>query len=176
MPGTNFPIRNRFATIDNLGVDGNAIGDYSTPTDFSVGPPAGEVWEMHRVIGYIEDAGTFNASGYGALTALTNGIQARCYRGSVMENDLLNSAQVKTNTQWKAICYDIKISEFGLGNANESLGFRWTFARSGTPITLDGDYDDEIRFTMNDNLTGLINHSFLVQGFLVLPNYKAERK
>jgi hypothetical protein len=176
MAGTAFPIRNRFATINNLGIVGNAIGDYSTPTDFSVGPPEGEVWEMHRVIGYIEDAGTFSGSGYGALSALTNGIRVRCYRGSTMENDLLNGEAIKTNTQWKAVCFDIKISEFGLGNANESLGFRWTWAKSGTPITLNGDLDDQIRFTMQDNLTGLINHSFLVQGFLILQDYQKEEK
>lgn len=167
-----FPFLSKFASIDNLGVTTSAIGDYTTPANFSVGPPADEVWNITRMIVFIEDTGAFTPNKYGFLTALTVGINLGVYRAGVLKIDLLNGLPVKQNNHWKRQCYDISHDEFGNAQATESLGVRWTFQHSGVPISLDGDQTDQIRVVMADNLTGLIAHTFLFQGHKVQPDYR----
>ena len=142
----------------------NAVGDYSvTPGVFKIAPGAGEVFRLTRLIGYIEDAGTFDSGAYGNNITLTNGISID-YDFSGGTVDLLGGETIKTNTEWASHCFDSRLDTYGAGN--ESLVFRWTFARSGQLIRLDGDANEELRLTFNDNLTGLVVHHFLVQGYV----------
>ena len=42
---------------------------------------------------------------------------------------------------------------------------RWTFAKSGAPIRLDGAKNARLEVLLNDDLTGLVDHHFVVQGY-----------
>lgn len=142
----------------------DANKDYSTtPADFTLAPAAGEVYYVSRLITYIEDAGSFDSGGYGNGSALTNGITIKVFRDTTEKIVLTNSQPIKTNTHWKKFCYDIEVSNFGLGN--ESLGVRWTFTKGGTYIKLDGDQGDSIKVNLSDDFSPLVSQTFLFQGF-----------
>ena len=173
-----FPYLSRIATLNNAGVTSEIIGNYSAgngPVWFGIGPPAGESWDIARVLVYLEDAGTFNTSGYGALSALSVGIKMGVFRDGVEQIDLLDGFAVKQNTHWKRLCYDITLNDFGSGQTNGILGARWTFLNSDVPIILTGNQSDTIRITVNDNFTGLVSHIFTFQGHINQPDLKAFR-
>lgn len=141
----------------------NAIGDYSlTPTKFLIKPAPGEVFTIARMLGHVEDSGTFDSGSYGNGIVLTNGITVS-YKCGVREVDLMDGMSVITNADWAGVCYDVNISSFGLGN--EYLNFRWTFEKTGTWIELNGDYGDELCVNLNDNFTALVGQYFTVQGY-----------
>ena len=146
----------------NSGGSATANGNYSvTPDDFFVEVPTNETKLIcTRMIVYIEDAGTSKAETYGALTALTNGIEVILSRG-VIETDLSDGVHVKSNAQWGRLCYDVDVKNWG--NGNEAVVVRWTFSKSGTDLALAPG--DKLIIRLSDNLTGLIDHTFLIQGY-----------
>jgi len=148
---------------DGSGVK-NAIGNYATATPFFITPDAIEQrFIIHRVMTYIEDAETgITLATYGGDTALGTGIQLQVVRRYGQTFDLYDGSTVKSNADWARICYDVDISTFPAGN--NYVHARWTFSRSGAPIVLN--YGDKLQFVMNDNLTALITHSFLIQGYI----------
>jgi hypothetical protein len=140
----------------------NANGDYSTTAgEFVIEVPAGETkLNLSRVIVYIEDSGTFKAETYGALAALTNGVSLVIEKNGV-ETDLTDSTPIKTNAQWGRLCYDVDVKTWG--NGNSATVVRWTFSKSGVDLSLQ--MGDRVIVRLNDNLTGLIDHTFLFQGY-----------
>lgn len=144
----------------------NANGDYSTVADiFYIQPPATQDYLLTRLIVSIEDTQGMQAEEYGNLgAALTNGITVRVQDDSGTLVDLTDSAPVKTNAKWGALCYDVDLKSWGAGD--ELILVRWTFSRSGRDVLLRGDRNERLEVVLNDNLTGLISHEFLVQGNL----------
>lgn len=145
----------------------NAIGDYSGGEhEFFVSPPATHIAVVHRVIVTIRDGAAFRAEGYGAIPGgLANGISIRVMQGATVLNDLMDGVPVQTNAEWQRTCYDFALSNFGAG---DNYGFvRWTFARAGTPIRLDGTKGQRLGVFLHDDLTDLIAHNFIFQGYAV---------
>jgi len=159
---------NMFQYLDDAG-DGTGniqvTGDYSvTPAQFYCQPPANEIIIVHRVIVMIEDTSGFAARDYGNIAdGLTNGIELKTYRDSVEINDLTGGAPIQTNGEWARVCYDVDLKTWGPGN--EILVVRWSFDKSGIPVTLVGAKNESISIDVNDDMTGLIEHTFMVQGY-----------
>ncbi len=135
------------------------------------GPPAGEVWDIDRMIVRLEDgSAAFNADKYGALNALTNGVQVQVGQadGTVLhyftgEKDDGSAQQtIQTNLDWFAMFYDMKEATFGSGD--DAIMGRWSFFKGGASIRLDGDRGDEIQVAIDDDLTGLVSHTFRLEG------------
>lgn len=150
-------------TGDGTG-NNNANGDYSsTAGTFKIAPSSSEIYRISRMIVYIQDTGSFDAGSYGNNITLTNGIDVEYdYDGSVV--DLLGNYNVKTTGDWAARCHDVNLGSYGVGD--EYVSVRWTFLKSGQYIRLDGSQSQELRIICNDNLTGLVRHEFLVQGYV----------
>lgn len=152
-----------FQFLDTVGDgtgDKNAISDYSSGQNFLLTCPANVSFiELYRGIVYIEDSGNFSSAGYGNLSGLSNGIEARLEKiGETI--DLTDGQPIKTNAEWSKICYDVNYVSFGSGN--NALSVRWTFARAGAPFKL---YPGEsLVFYLSDDLTGLVQHTFFIQG------------
>jgi len=140
----------------------NANKDYSvTPAEFEITAPSGYMrLVITRMILFIEDSGTATTEEYGSGPAITNGIELFLEKNGE-ETDLMAGMDVKTNGQWKQKCYDITLDAWG--NGNKVVSGRWTFAKSGTKITLRGA--DRLVIRCSDDLTHLINHTFLFQGY-----------
>lgn len=142
-----------------------ATGDYSAATEiFYLQPAAGEIFHVTRLLVYIEDAGPFNMDNYGGLAgALANGITVRIQDDSGTILDLTDGIPIDHNGAWSRVCYDADPINYGSGN--DAVAARWTFERSGVPVRLVGDNNERLEIVLNDNFTGLAEHTFLFQGF-----------
>lgn len=161
------PERFLFRYLDTLG-DGTGvkqvIGNYVTEEEFYIQAPIDTTYKLHRLIAYIEDFGTFDSGGYGNGSALTNGITLKVLDSddSVLL-DLTDGIAVKQNGHWAKLCYDADHKSYGTGN--EYLAVRWTFDKAGEAIILLAG--QRLVLTVNDDLSGLVEHTFLVQGLII---------
>ena len=151
--------------IAHTGSNGSATGNYATVQRFWRGPAVGKKWVISRLLVTVEDSGSFDSGNYGNGVVLTNGISVQVWDGSNVDLDLTDSHPIKTNVDYAHFCYDVAISSFGVGN--EYLNARWTFAKAGKGILLDGDATERIAVALHDDFTGLVDHHFLIQGYEV---------
>ncbi len=169
--GSKQPIFSRYLDVAGDG-SGNSVanGDYSSaPEEFFCQPAAGSVILVNRMIISIADAvGSFDAGNYGALAALTNGVQVK-----VLDDDdnvlmdLTDAVPIKTNAQWGQLCFDVDLKDWGtIGTGDGLLLVRWTFSKAGNPIRLVGDNGHRLAVILNDDLQGLTSQLFLIQGVI----------
>ena len=163
------PVNNLYELLSTAG-DGtgtvNAIGDYSTPDDFYIQPPVGKLYEINRMIVHIQSASNLKQLGYGSLSALTVGISVIVGHGStgVLEK-MLNSHAIKSNDNWAGQCFDTEAMDYGTG-VPKAIAVRWTFSKSGSPIWLNGNNANKLIARLSDDMTGLTEHHFHVQGII----------
>jgi hypothetical protein len=148
-----------------------ATGDYSvTAVEFFIQPPTAETFHIHRMIVNIEDTAITDGAGYGGTGALTTGITVHVEDGGVTIDELTDGEPIKSNAHWGRFCYDVTAPAFGA--SNKTVQVRWTFAKSGKPITLYGNNVDgqasgdnhRLVVTCNDDFSALVDHRFMVQG------------
>lgn len=143
----------------------NATGNYaSAADDFYLQHPANAVTKcyLHRMIIHIADSANPSADVYGNLAAaLTNGIQFLVLdaNGDTFR-DLTDGEPVKSNAEYGKFCFDVELDSFGSGA--DFIQIRWTFEKAGLPIQLSPGWSFVAR--VNDDLTGLIDHYFNLQG------------
>jgi hypothetical protein len=157
----------------------NAIGDYSTGTgtsgeSFIIAPTTAQVFRIERMIAHIRDTGAFASSEYGSTAALTNGITVKVVTSTGTVHDLTNGVPVMTNADWSRQCYDTTVFEWGV--ANEHLSARWTFAKAGYPLRLDGAAGQRLEVHLQDSCTDLTEHRFYVNGYVEDAAYKLDRE
>jgi hypothetical protein len=146
----------------------NANGDYrDAPTgagaeEFYIQAPAGQVYKLARMIPYLRDTANWSADNYGDFAgALSVGFEFKKYDAAGVETLNLNGGQaIQANADWGHLCYDVDLISFGAGD--DFMVVRWTFAKSGQPLTLNPG--EKLSVTFNDNLTGLVEHTFMIQG------------
>jgi hypothetical protein len=158
-------IYNAYAATSTGGIV--ATGDYSTGVvKFQVAPTSTETLRLSRAIVYIEDDGAkFSEANYGAISGgLTNGIHVHheTSTGGIL-SDLTGNLPIKTLGQWRRVCYDVNATDAASGTNSGAV--RWTFAKSGTPLRVEGAKGETVSFLLNDSCTGLDDHTFLVQGY-----------
>lgn len=149
--------------------DVEAVGKYSDgelgSTDFFIAPAAGETFIIHRMMVSYAAAKNWSADLYGKAITLTNGIKVLVEDSDGLMYELTDHT-VKTNGQWAAFCYDFTLFAFGSGN--DWAAVRWTFAKSGKPVILRGDYGQKLIVRLNDDFDDLVEQHFLVQGYQVI--------
>jgi hypothetical protein len=160
-------IISRFADTTGDG-SGNkqATGNYSSaPETFLIKPSGKTIYTLHRMIINVADTVGMQAEEYGNLgAALTNGISVAVYNSSGLLYNLTDpDYPVKSNAGWSYMCYDAHLLTWGSGD--EMLNVRWTFSRTGVPVVLRAWEGEYLEIKVNDNLTGLLYHAFLIQGY-----------
>ena len=142
----------------------NAVGDYSSAVEqFTFTVPSGRVAEIERMIIFLSDVGTFPSDKYGYNVVLANGV--RIYVRDANDDIILTldaGHPITKNADWAAMCYDTNF--ISLGQGEDSLAVRWTFAKSGAPLYLKGRNGHYLSVELNDDYTGLVEHHFLIQG------------
>lgn len=158
------PIINQYLTLNGDGTGTrNANGNYSvTPDIFYIQPPTGHKYEIARMLVFIRDTGNFSADGYGANGVLTNGVSVKLVNDSGVITDYMNGHPLKSNAEWGQVCYDVQYISFGAGD--NFVCVRWTFAKSGAPISLDGRNNERLEIELSDDFTGIVEQTFMVQG------------
>ncbi len=145
-----------------LGGTIEAIGDYSAGQAFFITAPVGFVCHIHRMIVQIEDGANFGADEYGKLTKLTNGIEVKLYNEDGTERVNLTAGEaIVDNAHWSHLTSDYH--EISHGTGNDFITCDWDFFVS-TGIPLDLNAGDHFDVELNDNMTGLVSHTFHVQG------------
>lgn len=145
----------------------NANGNYSvTPETFYIQPPFGAVFRIARLLISIEDTSGMVADEYGNTgSALGNGIEVKVTNLAGTVVDLTDGVPITTNARWGSLCYDVDLKSWGITPSNDLLLVRWTFAHAGQFIRLNGSSNDVLEVILNDNLSDLIAHYFIVQGY-----------
>ena len=150
---------------DGTGVS-DAVGHYSGAVEeFYIQPAAGEVIRIRRMIVSVGDTTGMQAQEYGNLAAaLTNGVTIKQEKNGAVVSDITAGVPIKTNAAWGALCFDAELKTWGAGN--ELLVVRFTFKRGGSVVRLVADRPtpDRLVVTVNDDLTGLLSHRFMIHG------------
>lgn len=152
-------------SLDGLGVTTDANVDGSVTPQYFELRPSTEHLEVHRIIVLIGDATPISAETYGAVPTLTNGVLVDKVRGTGAGATLIErftDVPIVSNVGWGQYCYDTKVDDYGAGD--NYVGVRWTLAKAGEPLFLDAGLGDTLRVTIQDDLTGLTEHSFVVEG------------
>jgi hypothetical protein len=158
-------ILNRYLDANGDGTGNKSfVGDYSLAQEIAyIQPGADEVFYLARMIVSIQDGVGFAAAKYGAINGgLSNGIQIRVIDDTGVLVDLTDGVPILNNASWAGFCYDADVKAWGVGD--EFLPVRWTFSKSGAPIKLIGANNARLEVLMDDDLTDLVAHRFLVQG------------
>lgn len=140
----------------------NANGNYSSsPEEFYF--KTLQDAKINRLIIFIEDTTGIQAEEYGNLaSALTNGYTLVVTDENDDEVlDLCDGLKIKTNANIGRYCFDVDLKTWGSGN--DMIIARWTFLKAGFPLLLNTGY--RLSITFNDDLSGLIEHSFMIQGY-----------
>jgi len=133
----------------------NLAKDYSGAgaEDVSLAPAAGEIWEVNRIIVELRASTALVAAGWGSGAALTNGLTLKVFAGASEKLDLLDGHTIKANGDWGGLCFDV----LGLGSVNPAvttyLHARWTFGKTGAPITLQGNLGHKLVLGLSDDLS-----------------------
>lgn len=144
----------------------DASSNFASDTSFFIAPPLGKIYYISELIVSIEDTGSIDAGFYGNninLNAGDNGMLVRKSDGFGVIKDFTEGLRVKTNAQWSRFSYDLLNSSFGAGRNYASV--RWSFAKSGSFIEINGDNGEFLEVVCKGNLDGLNGHYFNVQGY-----------
>jgi len=129
-----------------------------SPFKFYLEAQAGEILRVESLLFHVEDAAVVAAEYGGTGGALTNGISVQMVDSAgVVYQDLTDGDTIKTNSDLGKFCYDTKVVDFGAGN--DFFQARWDFA---SPIRLK--VGEQLVVTVNDDLSGLVDHTFVAQG------------
>ncbi len=149
---------------DGTGVK-NAIGDYSaSPVDFKYTRPKGSEGDLfiNSLVIHLQSPVKINAQGYGASMApLINGIQLFAENSSTVTiHDFTSGIPIKTNSDWNRFGGKTNVDPYSGGDYFFKASFR--AVPPAEPFFLIPEHS--IGLTLNDDFTGLINHTFFIEG------------
>lgn len=139
----------------------NASANYSSAEEIFFFKPTRHAL-IARMIVHVRDGGAWRAERYGSIGTLSTGVGVRVSNDDGVVINLDGGERIKSNAAWGHVCYDIRIETIGPGETFMSV--RWTFEKSGIPLALDPDRGEKLEVTLNDNLSQLSEHHFMIQG------------
>lgn len=134
----------------------NVLGTLGAPANFRVGPPPGKKWAVTSVVTAISDNGPFSQDGFGAMPALTNGVQLMFYSTAGGYVDLYSGFAVKRNFEFIGLPGRTTMSTWNGGSQTMEVRFD-IYADTGQAIVLDGDRGEAIAIRIRDDLTSLVD-------------------
>ena len=144
---------------DGASIEANVNGSV-TPVEFAW--TASRRAFIYDLICSVEDASTFAAGGYGGGAAMTTGLAFEHRQSGGATRDLFDTAGLKTNADWAELtATNFSLINFG-GGGNNAFAARWVFDRSGIPLYMNTG--DVLAMVVNDDLSGLARHRFLIHG------------
>lgn len=147
----------------NMNYDGS-----TTMLTYMVAPPAGVKWDVVRIIISITDSSEMDATTFGGMPALSNGVVLRYVDGTHKNIFIVND-----NGGFAERAYDTSYDDRRSPQSDYGFRCRRTFggqSKNGVVIRLDGDSGDELQFLIQDDLTPLDKLAVVVQGHVVEDN------
>ena len=160
----NPPITDRIdQLLDTVG-DGSGVTEQAAAAaEYIYRPAAGEVAELVRMLTYIQTSARISPGKYGDQTALSNGILITVKDSSDAIIHTFTPQAIKITQHWGLLAgFDITASAFTAGV--DSTVIRWTFAKAGAPIILNGDRGEYLSVNVRDTLASLSSQISHVQG------------
>jgi len=150
-------------------------GSFNLNTDNSgqteaawVGPGPGKKWHISGLHVNIQDNAQFNATKYGGITGLVNGIWMAKTSGSNASVILAvgNSADlvIKHNGDIAKYADTYRYVSFATGDDMVSGEFHFP-SMFESDFELDGDKVERLAVYMNDDFDGLVEHQWIAHGF-----------
>jgi len=161
----NFPsLTQAMSTVGDGTGTINILADLSlSSTDFYIEPPAGQFYDIKRLIGFVVDAG-IQVEDYGANgTVLANGIKL-IHEVNTVETEL-TYIDIISLYHWYQLCPSSKIVATG-GDDVFVVCIDFGIALNST-IRLDGDTNDKLILRCVDDFTHLTAHNFSAQGHII---------
>lgn len=158
------PEKHIFQMVSSVG-DGTGVTELNAaaPADYMIKPKAGEIYVLKRLNLWQIDANFNSASGYGAGSALTNGIGITVENGlGVIKN--YTPLKIKTTYEWSLLA-GVDASTSLAAGADVNL-VRWTFAKGGGNIVLNGTKGEFLKFSFGDAMNFMTNLRIQVQGYI----------
>lgn len=136
-------------------VNANVKGDI-TPVDFIFEPAASEAFVVERLM--IFGLGSTNVTGPTYIDqTITNGLTIQLHNAGGLIHDITENHPILSNDDLTSYCYDARQNLFAANP--KSISARYTFSKdSGSGILFDGSKGDKLVITINDDLTGLVEH------------------
>ena len=150
------------STPVDIADDGTGTHTVLIPSICKITPPSNKIYNITRLLIVIRDNSNITAANYGGVSTLSNGVQVRCMRGNTVLANLTNSHPITGNVEWGTFAFDVEDHTFGSGD-NFTL-VRWSFFKSGNPLVLDGLRGDSLEVWINDDLSSMTGHTFVIQG------------
>ena len=144
----------------NMNVNGSV-----TPVIYCVCPPPGVTWDITRIIGSINDDVEMDATTFGGIASLDNGMVLR-----VVDGYTKNIFVVNNNGGFTERAYDTEYDDRRSPQSEYGFSYRRTFAgqeKNGVVIRLNGDTGDKLEIIIQDDLTALAKLAHVVQGHVV---------
>ena len=162
-PDNNAGIIHQFLDVngDESGAT-NFNGNYSvTPITAYIQPPAGEVYVITHLLIAVTD-NLINVDGYGNLSALSNGYDIQVVDSSdTLIVQLSGSLKINTHLDLATRYYHTRYISTGTGS--NSMLHNVNFEEDGQPVILKDQ--QKLRIVLNDDFTGLVDHSFYANGY-----------
>lgn len=134
-------------------------GTMAAPQEYWVGPIAGEVWHVTRILFEMTHDVSGDLGKFGGIPALINGV---LFRARI-------NGQYGTFTNWKkngnikTDMYDVEFDARSGGQGLFGTSGRGSFYRAGAVIRLDGDTNDRLELYIQDTMTGLGLNTFTMK-------------
>ena len=138
----------------DMTVDGSV-----TPVEFWIQPPSGTTYNMLIATLGIGDMANLSQTDYGNLPMLTNGVEFFFELNGVT---LPTTAPIKSNSEAIGLVSSVDFIEFS-GNVRV-MRLSEPFLAFSKGIVLNGDTNDRFVVKIQDDLTGLIQHTEGIRG------------
>lgn len=141
-----------------------AIGDYSvTPLSLKLIPDNTSLVELHGLKMNLRDTGTFTAGDFGSINGgLTVGIRVYVRDGDDNILEELTTLPVKNNADLASFA-TFRKNEF---DTNDNvISIVWGIGSYGEPVKVDFSKGEYFEVYLNDNFTGLTDHSWIIYGY-----------
>ena len=144
----------------------NAAVDHSAAAEEYMLVPSSEIYRIRKLRIFIRDGAAFAANGYGAISSspLTNGVNVKVKDSGGDVLDLLHGVPVKSNAHWLHHGSLDTLSPFGAGD--KLMAVTLDFAATGTVVRLNTHNSEYQAEGLNDDVSGLVGHYFLAEGFV----------
>ena len=144
--------------------DESGVGNFSiTPRTLFLQPPPGKTYLLNSLIIYVQDTTTLDAGSYWNNITLDSGIELQTTINSNVI-DVLDGRPIMTNASYAR--HGARVEFIGFGGGDDSYQAVINLKElAGSNFVLNGDNNDKIEIILNDDLSGLTEHTFKAFGF-----------
>lgn len=156
-----------FQYLDTVGDGSGSINMNTAAVAYLLKPPAGITYCVYRLNIMYTDSGALDAAQYGNNITVTNGITIEKMDGAdATLTSFTAQTPIQKNIHWVALA-GIDVFSIDWGTGDNGLGIRWSIAKSGSPLILNGDNGEYLKFDVRDTLVSLTSQCAIAQGYSV---------